>query len=187
MPKFSLSFETKIMTSEEIQQLIIEWGDVRYLPDYFHRHPEEMHKLVEIVFSESHSSNWRAAWLLDKINEKDPIQVHEFIPPIIDFAYSTENGSKLRHLLKIISLHEIPREQAGKLFDYAFSVFTNPNYAIAIRVHAMQILFEISEMEYELKPELISLIENELEIHPSPGIKSRGTKLLRKLCKQTNR
>ena len=48
----------------------------------------------------------------------------------------------------------------------------------------MQILFNISEREPELKHELIQLIEHEIEYHSSAGIKSRGSKLLRKLYRQ---
>lgn len=42
----------------------------------------------------------------------------------------------------------------------------------------MQILFEISEYEPGFKPELIQLIEHEIEYHASPGIISRGKSLL---------
>ncbi|WP_372774035.1 hypothetical protein [Mangrovibacterium sp.] len=173
------------MTREEIQELMIEWENTSALCDYFRSHPEEMFKLVEIAFSESHQLNWRAAWVLDKVNEKNPIQVSYFIPQMIEFVYATKNESKLRHFLKIISRHQIPYQQIGKLFDFALSIFTDANVAIAVRVHALQILFNISEIECELKSELILLIEHELEIHPSAGIKSRGTKLLKKLKKQT--
>jgi len=48
----------------------------------------------------------------------------------------------------------------------------------------MQILYNISEKEPELKPELIDVIENEMELHPTPGILSRGKKILKKLHEQ---
>jgi len=48
----------------------------------------------------------------------------------------------------------------------------------------MQVLYNISEKEPELKPEILALIENEMENHFSAGILSRGGKLADKLRKQ---
>jgi hypothetical protein len=48
----------------------------------------------------------------------------------------------------------------------------------------MQILFNISETEVGLKPEVLAIIELEMENHPSAGIVSRGRKLTKKLIKQ---
>jgi hypothetical protein len=49
----------------------------------------------------------------------------------------------------------------------------------------MQVLYGISENEPDFKPELIQIIEQEMEYRPTPGIISRGSKLLKKLRKQT--
>jgi len=182
--KFRLSIATDNMTSEELHQLIIDGENAGLISNYFRSNPEAIVKLVEIAFSENHRLNWRAAWVLDKINDKNPILLDFFIPQIIEFVYSTGNESKLRHFLKIISLHQIPDLQKGKLFDFSFSVFTNPKYAIAVRVHAMQILYEIASSEIDLIPELIQTIENELELHPSAGLESRGKRLLKGLYRK---
>jgi hypothetical protein len=45
----------------------------------------------------------------------------------------------------------------------------------------MQILYNISEKEPELKHEILAVIEDEMENHSSAGIISRGRKLAGKL------
>jgi hypothetical protein len=67
------------------------------------------------------------------------------------------------------------------LLNYCLEVFTNAAEPVAIRVHAMQILFNIAQKEPDFSGELIELIENEIELHGSAGLASRGRKLLKKL------
>lgn len=175
------------MTKEEIEHQIANWQNADYLAAYFAQNQGELENLLEVVFDDSNKRNWIAAWVLDKLNDKNPELLQSILPRIAQQVYQTQNHSKLRHYLKILSLHRLPTELSGELFEHCFSTFTNPTFAVAIRVHAMQILYEISQTEPDLKPELIHLIENELEIHPSPGIKSRGKRLLSLLRNQIMR
>lgn len=136
---------------------------------------------MDIGLNDSKKESWRALWIIDKIHEKKPASVRPYIPQFIEALPLISNESKLRHLLKLISLNPIPEDQRGTLWDYGLNVLTDASRPIAIRVHAMQILFEISESIPELKPELTQQIEHEIEFHGSAGIESRGKKLLRKL------
>jgi hypothetical protein len=98
-----------------------------------------------------------------------------------DFMLITKKSGKKRHLLKLISLHDIPEEKMAILLNFCIDVFTNAAEDIAVRVHAMQILFNIAQKEPDFAGELIGLIEHEIEFHGSAGISSRGGKLLKKL------
>lgn len=174
------------MNKEEIEAQIADWHNSDYLSAYFANNPENLDQLLALVFDDSKKRNWIAAWVLDKLNERKPELLTPLLPRLISQIDQTKNHAKLRHYLKILSLHPAPADLAGKLFEQCFQIFTNPAYAVAIRVHAMQVLYEISQSEPELKPELILLIENEMEIHPTPGIKSRGKRLLSMLRSQTS-
>lgn len=175
------------MTKEEIEQQIADWHNSDYLSHYFVQKPEELEQLLAVVFDDSKKRNWVAAWVLDKVNEKNPELLKPVLSRITEQVYQTHDQSKLRHYLKILSLHPVPANLSGELFEQCFQILTNPAYAVAIRVHAMQVLYEISQTEPDLKPELIHLIENEMEIHPTPGIKSRGKRLLKHLSAQISR
>jgi hypothetical protein len=119
--------------------------------------------------------------LVEKIHEKYPNLILPYLAVMTDFVLITKKSGKKRHLLKLISLHDIPEEKMDILLNFCIDVFTNPTEDIAVRVHAMQILFNIAQKEPDFAGELIGLIEHEIEFHGSAGISSRGQRLLKKL------
>lgn len=119
--------------------------------------------------------------MVDKIHEKHPELVVPYFPALTDFVLSTQNAGKKRHLLKLISLHDIPEENMALLLNYCTEVFSNATEPVAVRVHAMQILFNIAQKEPDFAGELIELIKQETEYHGSAGIRSRGQKIIQKL------
>jgi hypothetical protein len=169
------------MDENEVRMLIKSWENlwllVRHIADY----PEHLDIIMTKVLDDEQPENWRAVWMVDKINDKHPQLVIPYLPAMTDFVLTTQNASKKRHLLKLISLHDIPEERMADLLNFCIEVFTNAAEPVAVRVHAMQILYNISLAEPDFSGELIDLIENEIEYHGSAGISSRGRKLLKKL------
>ncbi len=173
------------MTKDEIIDLISNWENSEFIFAHFNSQTEDLSPLMSLVFDDSKKVYWRAAYIMDRINEKQPELIRPYLPQIIQAISSTTSESKLRHFLKVISLNPIARDHAGLLFDHCLAIFTTNSYAIAVRVHAMQILYEISKLEPELKKELILVIEQELEQQPTAGIRSRGTRILKSLHTET--
>lgn len=169
------------MTENELQILIHSWENLPVVILHISNHPEHLGILMDLAMDDSHPKNWRAIYLVDKIHEQHPELVLPYLPAMTDFLLITKNDSKKRHLLKLISLHDVPAENVALLLNYCVDVFTNAALPVAVRVHAMQILFNISLKEPDFKGELIDLIEHEIEHHGSAGICSRGNKLIIKL------
>lgn len=161
--------------------MIQSWENIALLVRYIADYPEHTDVIMTKALDDSEPENWRAAWMIDKINEKNPAVVLPYLPAMTDFLLTTKNNSKRRHLLKLISLHDIPKKRMGILLNYCLDVFTDAAIPVAVRVHAMQILYNIAQKEPDFASELIDLIEHEIEYHGSAGIKSRGQKLLKKL------
>ncbi|MGQ8338838.1 hypothetical protein ACUNWD_19935 [Sunxiuqinia sp. A32] len=175
------------MTNQEFYDLLDSWENIEVLLQYLIDYPKHIRTLIDIGLKDSRSSSWRAIWLADKIHEKQAHLIQPYIPELITSLRYINNESKKRHLLKLISLNKMPEEELSFLLEYCINEFTAAERPIAIRVHAMQVLFEISELEPDFKAELIQIIEHEKEYHGSAGIHSRGNKLLKKLEKQTMR
>lgn len=175
------------MTENEVRTLIQSWENlalmVRYIADY----PEYLDLIISKVLDDSQPENWRAAWMVDKIHDKHPDLVIPYLPVMTEFLLKTQNNSKKRHLLKLISENDIPEETMAVLLNYCIPVFTNASLPVAVRVHAMQILYNIAQKETDFSGELIELIEQEIEFRGSAGIASRGRKLLKKLYEIANR
>jgi len=172
------------MTKKELQEIIQSWENMPLVITHSLDHPKTLDILLGIAMDDSQSINWRAMYLFELIHNQYPELVIPYLPAMTDFLLTTKNSSKKRHLLKLISLHEIPEENMAVLLNFCIQEFTNTAEPVAVRVNAMQILFNIAEKESDFAGELIDLIENEIEYHGSAGISSRGLKLLKKLKAQ---
>lgn len=175
------------MTADEVGTYIQSWENLSILVRYIADYPEYLGIIMDKAFDDSQPENWRAAWMVDKIHEKHPEMVIPFLPAITSFLLNTKNASKKRHFLKLISLNPIAEENMALLLNYCIEIFTNATEPIAVRVHAMQVLFNIAMQEPDFSGELVELIENEIELRGSAGIASRGGKLLKKLKSHPHR
>lgn len=173
------------MTETDLREMIGSWDNLSLVLDHIVGHPEYFDVLMAVALDDQLENSWRVSWMISKIYEKHPSLPEPYLVPIIDFLQRTNNSSKKREFLKLVSYYEVPEDQTALMLDYCIRQFTDAGEPVAVRVHAMQILFNISEREPELKHELIELIGHEMEYHPSAGIRSRGSKLLKKLYRQT--
>lgn len=169
------------MKKEDLQLLLDSWDNINLTIREIVNHPENYSTLMEIALYSSEPNSWRAAYVADKIHENHPGLILPYIDKIIEQLQIENHNGKKRHFLKQISLNFIPEKHHGFLVDYCINTFTSAKEDIAVRVHAMQILYNISEIQPELKHEILALIEHEMEYHSTAGILSRGSKLVKKL------
>ena len=169
------------MTKKELQEIIHSWENMPLVISYISEHPDSMNILLDIAMDDTQPKNWRAMYLVDQIHDKHPELVLPYFPKMTKFLLVTKNSSKKRHLLRLISSHNIPEEDMALLLDFSIQEFTNAAEPIAVRVYGMQILYNIALKEPDFAGELIDLIENEIEYHGSAGISNRGVKLVKKL------
>lgn len=172
------------MTEQELFEHLDTWDNIEVVAASILNAPAEFDTLIQLALNDTRQKSWRAAYLVDKIHDEKPELLQPYLPTLIEQLKTEKNASKRRHWLKLISMNKIEEKLTGFLFDYCINTFTSGSEAVAVRVHAMQILFNISEMEPDLKPEVLQLIEQEMEHHPTAGIRSRGKKLASKLFKQ---
>jgi hypothetical protein len=175
------------MNEQEVRELILSWENLAILVRYIADHPEHLDLIMAKALDDSQPENWRAAWMVDKIHERYPELVIPYLPTMTDFVMTTQNAGKKRHLLKLISLNVIQEENMASLLNFCLDVFTNAAEPVAVRVHAMQVLFNIAQKEPDFAGELTELIEQEIEFHGSAGLTSRGQKLLARLRKINNK
>lgn len=171
----------KEIQENELVELINSWENLALVVKHIGNHPEYLKVLMKLVFDDSQPKNWRAAWMVDKIHEQHPDLILPYLPTMTDFVLTTNNDGKKRHLLKLISLHEIPEDKMAVMLNYCIDIFTSGSTPIAVRAHAMQVLFNIAQKEPDFAGELIDLIQNEMELHGSAGISARGRQLIKKL------
>jgi len=141
--------------------------------------PKQMQKLWDFAIG-THEKSWRASWLMDKVYDEAPQLVRPYIPLMIELIPDLECQSKQRQFLKLISIEPLPKPISGHFINRCFDLLISNSTPVAVRVYAMQILFNFSQQEPDIKNELALVIEEHMN-EGTAGFKSRGKRILRKL------
>lgn len=152
------------------------------LADRMKEDPAVFDTVWNIMLEDSGKESMRAAWSLSLLAEKHPDRIKPRIPEITDKLPVIRSVSVRRSLLKMLTFLPLPEDQIGILFETCFDFVESPSSEIAHKAYSMIILYNISEIEPELKPELIALFESQID-HGSAGIRSRCITLIRRLQK----
>lgn len=172
------------MTESELLKILDSWDNIEITTLEISRNPDYFQVLISLALYSKKQRSWRAAYIVDKIHDISPELLQPFLGKMIIQLKEEKSSSKKRHFLKLISMNPIAEKHQGFLVDYCLNVLSSAKEPPAVRVHAMQILFNISENEPDLKPEILAVIEHEMKFHSTAGIISRGSKLAKKLRKQ---
>ena len=135
------------------------------------------------VKNESPPLSTRAAWILENSCKRHPHFASTLLDQLIEILPEIKNHTIKRHLLKILSFSDLHEANLGRLFNDCLKLLESPKETVAAKAYSMQILFNISEIEPELKPELTIILETQM-MESSSGIKARTKILLDKLNKQ---
>jgi hypothetical protein len=101
---------------------------------------------------------------------------------IVRLPVFNHDGLK-RHSLRILTRYNVGENESGQLISYCFDILSRPFESVAVKVHAMEILYRMSCREPDLKKELAETIEWRME-EESAGFRNRGMKILKRLYKE---
>ena len=141
---------------------------------------EKFQTLLELTLHEKDPLAWRAAWILDGSDEQLPGLASGSVSTIIQRLPQLESKGALRSLLRLLCRYEVAEDDQGMLVDLCFSYMVSELYPVAVKVHAMQIIYNHTLIYPELKDELVTVIEDQVA-NNSVGFKSRGMRIIRQL------
>ena len=144
--------------------------------------PRKFDELMQILFSEEKTAVKSAAWTMSHCADKYP---HLIVPYIGDFVPMLKSHKLIavrRNIARVLQFVDIPEAHQGELVNVCFDILLNPKDAVAVQAFSMAILYNITCEQPELKDELTTVIEDMLP-HGTPGIKSRGKKIVKALRK----
>jgi len=140
--------------------------------------------LFNMILRDAEPLSRRAIWIMDYVLEAQPNLLSKtYLVKLIDNLNNYSHEALIRHSLRIIARYKIPESHSAKLLNTCFDYLLEPKTSIASKAWSMDILYEFSEEEPDLKQELITAIEMNLE-HASAGIKNKAVKMIKKLKKQ---
>lgn len=172
------------MTKDQLTVLLEKWDTMTLLRHETAENPTHVPDIMEIALQGKDQIAWRAAWLCEKINDHHPGILAPYIDAITRALPRLSHHGLRRQLLKIVTLYPIAEADRGMLTDYCLSRLEDPSDPPAVKAHAMQILYNISEAEPEMKEELRQVLEWTLETGETPAILARARNLSARLAKE---
>ena len=161
-----------IPSGVEKELFIREVGDSR----------EKFNTLLDLALHEKDPVAWRAGWILDGSDEQNPGLASHSISKIIQRLPGIESTGTLRCLLRLLCRYPIDEEDQGVLIDLCFDFMVSEHYPVAVKVHAMQLIYNHALIYPELKEELVMVIRDQA-VNNSVGFKSRGMRIIKQLEK----
>jgi len=137
----------------------------------------------EIMLEDTYPLSMRASRVIWLFAVKHPYYLEPRLSVLITVLPEIKTESVWRNMLNVIALLPIPQKHTGYLFDLCYGLVESSGTAIAVRANAMTILYNISNIEPELKIELITLFESQRDSE-SAAIFARSKILLQKLYKE---
>ncbi|KPL13513.1 MAG: hypothetical protein AMS26_14165 [Bacteroides sp. SM23_62] len=171
------------MDIREFLQIDSSRLNAEILVDKIEEDPEVFETVWEIMLEDTYPLSMRASRVIWLFAIKHPYYLEPRLPEIISILPGIKTESVWRNLLNMISLLSIPSAHTGSLFNLCYGLVESPTTAIAVKANAMTILYNISNIEPELKIELITLFESQRDTE-SAAIFARSEILLKKLYKE---
>lgn len=151
-----------------------------YVTEIILKNPDLFHEAFDLVILNEEPVSRRAIWALDVISEANPSLMLPHLDKLIEnFSKFNHDGLK-RHTLRILSRYDIPEDREVEVLEMCFQFLHSDKESIAARFYAMEVLYNLSEKEKDLKHELIAVLEF-LPPQKSTGLRNHILKLLEKL------
>ncbi len=154
-------------------------GHIDSIKSIIMQKPELIDETFELALTGPERPAWHAAWILDGITDEKPQLASPYISRIVRSLDGLKTDGQKRHLIKLVIKLPLPEDEVllGMLCKTGFDWLENTCLPVSIRVHAMQLLFELSKKYPEIKQELHDLIIMQID-EASAGFKSRAMKIL---------
>ena len=144
---------------------------------------ERFAELIEIIIGKDLEMANRAAWVIPSINDKNIDQlIQPYLKTVIELLNQPVHDAIKRNMVRMLQFTNIPKKLQVITLEYCFQLLNNSKEAVAIRVFAMTVLYNLTIQEPDLAHELYDSIEMHME-GALPAYKSRGGKILKSLAK----
>lgn len=145
--------------------------------------PSLIPEIMDIFLNESYRLVQRAAWVVGDLGRTNPEGIKPYIPQMIENLKKPGlHDSLKRNTMRYLQEVEIEEAYWGELLEIAMNFLGSIDEAVAIKAFSMTVAYNIIKHVPELKDELRIIIEDQLP-YGTPGIKSRGKKILSALNK----
>jgi len=145
--------------------------------------PQQVDELMHIFIHETYRLVQRSAWVVGDLGRFNASLIKPYIPELIDNLQKPDlHDASKRNTMRFLQEVTVEEVHWGVLYDTAMRFLMTNEEAVAIKAFSMTVAFNIVKQVPELKEELQIVVED-LIPYGTPGIKSRGQKILSALSK----
>ena len=151
-----------------------------YIANWIGDNPERMQQFMHIFLHDGYRVVRLAAHALGKLGDTHPEQIARHMEAMIHRM--TEPGVHVavkRNVVRVLQNQEIPEHLHGDVMNICFDLLADVKETVAVRVFSMTILDNLSKSYPEIRQELTTILERQLELGCTPGFRSRATKILK--------
>ena len=139
---------------------------------------KEFERLMTLALHGKEPVVQRATWAMDACLDKRPWLLSPYVEKLIEALPRFTNNGARRLVAKALASCHIPEKYEGQLVDLCFCWLKSPDMQVAVKIHCMQIIANISVKYPDLARELCIVITEQIPRN-SIGFASRGRKLLK--------
>ncbi|HNJ58715.1 MAG TPA: hypothetical protein PLH33_06735 [Chitinophagaceae bacterium] len=155
--------------------------NIEAIATYACQNKNHFKELVEIYTGKDKRLSQMASWSLSYAVSKNSTLLQPHLKEIINQLNRKDvHDAVIRNALRILQDIEIPIKFHGTVMHTCFNFIETPSTPVAIKAFSLTILYNLSKIYTEIKPELICLIETNIQ-HETAAFKSRGNKILKLL------
>lgn len=140
---------------------------------------KKLAKLMDIFLGDDRALSRRTGWILCYVNDEYPQNVQSYLEKMV--AKMSEPGMHVavkRHVIRMLQTQQIPESLQGEVMTVCFDLLADPQETVAVRCFSMSVLDNLSKEYPEIRQELITTIQDQLEQETTAGFRSRAKKIL---------
>lgn len=150
---------------------------------YIGKSKSKMKQLMTFFFHDEWRYNQRASWAVARIASIHPNLLDPYLSQMVKDLESPKHDAVKRNTLRIFEDIDVPETLEGELLDKCMAYLVDPKQAIAIRCFSITVIDKIVQRFPELAPEVIEIINDQLDYPQSAGFKVRAKRTLKSLNK----
>lgn len=140
-------------------------------------HEKGVATTLHIIRTSSYPVNNRAAWAIDNADEKMPGLAQSYLTEMMEILEYEHYPGIYRSLMRLMERYSIPVDIQGRTVDICFCFLNAGHIPVAVKCHAMQIIFDLLPQYPELAGELKESLLFQMD-ESSAAFKGRARRIL---------